>query len=250
VKGLLFLFALPCCAIAAEKLAIAAAANLIYALEPLHEEFKRANSDLAIALNTGASGNLVAQIQNGAPFDVFLSADVEYPQHLVKRGAAEEKSFCVFARGRLVLWTTQPGVGVSSIKDVMQNPSVVRVAVANRQTAPYGRAAEEALKKLGLWEIAAPKLVTGENITQTAQFVETGNAGAGFVSLSLVVSPRLKDRGKWLLVPDELHSPLDHAGVITKRGATNPAAARYFAFLRSPAAREIFERFGYTVPKQ
>lgn len=235
---------------AAEKLAVAAAANLIYALEPLHEEFKKANPDVAIALNTGASGNLVAQIQNGAPFDVFLSADVEYPQHLMKSGAAEAKSFTIFVRGRLVLWTTQPGVAVTSIKDVMQNPSVLRVAVANRQTAPYGRAAEEALKKLGLWEIAAPKLVTGENITQTAQFIETGNASAGFVSLSLVVSPRLKERGKWLLVPEDLHSPLDHAAVITKRGARNPAAVRYLAFLRSPAARDIFERFGYTVPKQ
>jgi molybdate transport system substrate-binding protein len=248
LKYIFLLLIGPLSAFAQTKLSVAAAANLIYALESLHAEFKKAEPGIELSVNTGASGNLVAQIQNGAPFDVFLSADVDYPQELIKRGAADAKSFTTFAIGRLVLWTTRPNLALPSIEAAVRNGTVQKLAIANVRTAPYGRAAAEAMKRLGVWVEAEPKIITGENITQTAQFVETGNADAGFVAMSLVISSRLKDQGRWLEVPPELYSPLEHAGVITKRGSSNPAAARYLAFLHSPAARTIFERYGYRVP--
>ena len=117
------------------------------------------------------------------------------------------------------------------------------------ETAPYGRAAKEALVKLGVWTSVEPKVVTGENITQTAQFVETGNADAGFVAMSLVLSPKLKTKGVWIEVPSELYAPLDHGAVITKHGRDNAAAKRYLLFLHSAEAKEIFARFGYRVPE-
>ncbi len=232
------------------SVSIAAAANLVYALDALNAAFAKVAPELKVTSATGASGNLVAQIKNGAPFDIFLSADVEYPQALVKAGQADAKTLTTFATGRLVLWTTRPATAVAlkSIPETVRDPAVQKLAIANRDTAPYGRAAQQTLEKLGAWADAQPKLVTGDNITQTAQFVETGSADAGFVALSLVMSPKLKDRGRWLEVPANLHAPLDHAAVITLHGATNPAAKRYLDFLRSEPAKKIFRDFGYAVP--
>ncbi|HEY0968321.1 MAG TPA: molybdate ABC transporter substrate-binding protein [Opitutaceae bacterium] len=232
----------------AATLSVAAAANLVYALDELNAAFRQSAPDVTLTSATGASGNLVAQIGNGAPFDIFLSADLDYPRALIRDGHAVPESLVTFATGRLVLWTTQSGINVSSLAAVTADPAVRRIAIAQIETAPYGRAARQALEKEGLWTSIQPKLVTGENITQTAQFVETGNADAGLVALSLVLSPRLKDQGRWTEVPASLYTPLDQGAVITKRGAANPAAARYLAFLRGPEARKILERFGYGVP--
>ena len=244
----LLFFLLPLSATAAEKLSIAAAANLVYALEALNAEFRKAEPATEVTVVTGASGTLVAQIQNGAPFDVFLSADLEDPEKLVSLGLADRASLTPFAVGRLVLWTTRPGVDVSSVAAVVRDPQTQKIAVANLTTAPYGMAAREALTRLGLWAEAEPKIVIGENITQTAQFVETGNADAGFVAMSLVLSPRLANQGRWQEVDAALHSPLTQGAVITLRGERNPASARFLRFLRGPEARVIFERFGYRVP--
>ncbi|MGH7957717.1 MAG: molybdate ABC transporter substrate-binding protein [Opitutaceae bacterium] len=245
----LLLFLIPFSAVAADKLSIAAAANLIYALESLKAEFKKTEPATNVTVVTGASGNLVAQIQNGAPFDVFLSADVEYPEKLVSLGMADARSFTKFAVGRLVLWSTRPQVDVSSVPRLVRDPKIQKIAVASMTTAPYGKAAREALTKLGLWQEAESKIVIGENITQAAQFVETGNADAGFVAMSLVLSPKLKDRGRWQEIDADLYSPLEQAAVITKKGESNPAAARFLRFLRGPEARAIFERFGYRLPE-
>ena len=233
---------------AAESVSVAAAANLVYALDALNAEFKKSAPDVAVTTATGASGGLVAQIKNGAPFDVFLSADLDYPRALVAANQADAKSLATFATGRLVLWSTRPGVEVKSVADTVRNPAVKKIAIANRDTAPYGRAAQQALEKLGVWTDAQPKLVVGENITQTAQFVETGNADIGFVALSLVLAPNLKERGRWLEVPAELYAPLDHGAVLTNRGAANPAARKYLEFLTSEAAKKILRAFGYGVP--
>ena len=242
------LLLLPLSAAAADKLSLAAAANLIYALESLQAAFRKTEPATQVTVVTGASGSLVAQIQNGAPFDVFLSADLEYPEKLVSLGLADAASFTKFAVGRLVLWTTRPGVDVSSVAALVRDPATKKIAVANLTTAPYGQAAREALTKLGLWPEAEAKIVLGENITQTAQFVETGNADAGFVAMSLVLSPRLKDRGRWLEIDAALYAPLEQGAVITRHGAGNPAAARFLRFLRGPEARAVFERFGYRLP--
>lgn len=227
---------------------VAAAANLVYALDALQTAFHTVEPDVDVTIASGASGNLVAQITHGAPYDVFLSADLDYPRALVAAGHAHGPSLTVFARGRLVLWATDPAVPLESIAAVAAHPRVRSVAVANIDTAPYGRAAKQALEKLGLWRALSPRLVVGETVSQTAQFVESGSADAGFVALSLVLSPRLQSRGRWLAVPEDLYAPLTQAAVLTRRGESNPAAARYLAFLRSEAAREVFIRFGYALP--
>jgi molybdate transport system substrate-binding protein len=229
-------------------LAIAAASNLVYALDALDAEFARTNPSVKLTSMTGASGSLVAQIRNGAPYDVFLSADLEFAQKLIQGGGASASSLRTFAIGRLVLWTTEAGLDVGSIADVVRNPAVRKIAIANPASAPYGLAAMQTLEKLHLQEAAESKLVRGENISQTAEFVETGNADAGFVALSLVLSPKLKDHGHWTEVPAELYAPLGQAAVLTLRGASNPAAQAYLDFLGSPVAAKILEQFGYRLP--
>jgi molybdate transport system substrate-binding protein len=246
--SILLLF-LPLAAFAGDKLFIAAAANFVYVLDPLNVQFRKLEPDTEVTVTTGSSGNLVAQITNGAPYDLFLSADMSFPEALIKSGYGEKESLTRFAVGRLVLWTTKPGLKLSSVANTVRSPAVQKLAIANVETAPYGRAAKEALVKLGVWTSVEPKVVTGENITQTAQFVETGNADAGFVAMSLVLSPKLKTKGVWIEVPSELYAPLDHGAVITKHGRDNAAAKRYLLFLHSAEAKEIFARFGYRVPE-
>jgi molybdate transport system substrate-binding protein len=235
-------------AVGADRVAVAAAANLIYVLEPLDAAFALADPGVVITREIGASGNLVAQIAQGAPYDVFLSADLEFPQKLVAAGAADGPSLVTFAVGRLVLWTLRPGLSLPSVEAVVRNPAVARIALANPRAAPYGRAAEEVLARLGVEAVARPKLVFAENISQTAQYVASGNVDAGFVALSLVRSPKLPDRGRWLEIPSSLHAPLAQGAVLTRRGAANPVARRYLNFLHSPAARAILAQFGYALP--
>jgi len=230
-------------------LSVAAAANLVYALDALDAEFAKASPGVTVTSATGASGSLVAQIEHGAPYDVFLSADPDFPRALVRAGRADAGSLTAFAVGRLVLWTTEAGVDVSDIAAAVRSPAVKKLAIANVSTAPFGRAAKEALQKLGAWDDLQPKLVIGENISQTAQFVDTGNADAGFVALSIVISPKLRDKGRWTEVPAGLYGSLEQCAVITAHGSSNPAAARYIAFLQSPAARAILVAFGYGIPR-
>lgn len=232
-----------------EILSIAAASNFTYALEALNAEFKKYSPKTAVVVATGASGSLVAQMRNGAPYDVFLSADLDYPRALIKDGDADEKSLMTFATGRLVLWTTRPAIEMKSIADTVRSPAVKKIAIANADTAPYGRAARAALEKLGAWADAKPKLVTGENISQTAQFVETGSADAGFVSLSVVLAPKLKSKGRWLEVPADLHAPLLHGAILTTHGAKKAAAREFLEFLRTPMAERILKEYGYAPPK-
>jgi len=229
-------------------LSVAAAANLVYALDALDAEFAKAAPDVTVTSATGASGSIVAQIEHGAPYDVFLSADPDFARALVKAGNADAGSLSAFAVGRLVFWTTRPGLDPSDIAATVRSPSVRRLAIANVLTAPFGRAAREALQRLGAWDDAQPKLVVGENISQAAQFVETGNADAGFVALSIVISPKLRGRGRWAEVPAGLYGSLEQCAVITAHGAPNPAAARYMAFLHGPAAQGILKEFGYGLP--
>ncbi len=232
----------------AEKLSIAAASNLTYALDALSAEFRRGNPAVEVTTAVGASGGLVAQIGNGAPYDVFLSADIGFAEALVHAGHADSRSLTPFAVGRLVLWTVKPGLDVSDIAAAVRNPAVRALAVANADTAPYGRAARQALGKLGLWADALPKLVTAEDISQATQFVDTGNADAGFVALSAVLSPGLAGRGRWTEVPADLYEPLTQVAVITTRGSGNPQSSRYIAFLCGDSARRILAKFGYAAP--
>lgn len=235
---------------AAENLTVAAAANFVFALDDLHAAFAEAEPAVGLTISTGSSGGLATQIWNGAPFDVYLSADLDYPRSLIAAQAAVADSLRVFAVGRLVLWTTTPRVELDSIADTVQAPAVRHLAIANTETAPYGRAAREVLTHLDLWDALQRKIVFGESVSQAAQYVETGNAQAGLVALSLLMSPQLKERGRWLEVPPELYAQLEHGVIITAHGADNPAAKRFVDFLSSEPAREVLQRFGYQVPPE
>ena len=232
---------------AADSVSIAAAADLVFCLDELDATFKQAHPGADLKVASGSSGNFTTQIKNGAPFDVFLSADMSYPRDLVKAGLADEKSLTQYAVGRLVFWTARPeSVDVTRGLAILASPEPVRkLAVANPDHAPYGRAAKEALQHEKLWDAVQPRVVLGENIAQTAQFVETGNADAGLVALALVLSPRLAKVGRWQEIPVDFYGKLEQGVVLTNAGAKNPLARAYLEFLRSPEARRVFDRYGF-----
>ena len=232
---------------AAETVSIAAAADLTYCLDELNTAFKTAHPDADLKVSAGSSGNFTTQIKNGAPFEVFLSADMSFPRELVKAGLADESTLTLYAVGRIVLWTAHSEtVDVTQGFALLRKPGAVKkLAVANPDHAPYGRAAKEALQHEKLWDEVQSRIVLGENIAQTAQFVETGNADAGFVALSLVLSPKLSKVGKWWEVPADTYNRLEQGAVLTKQGAGNPLARAYIEFLRSDEARAIFDRYGF-----
>ena len=237
---------------AEQALSVPAAADLTYCLDDLNGSFKRSHPEADIKVSTGSSGNFATQIKNGAPFEVFLSADSGYPRDLIKAGLADEKSLTIYAVGRLVLWTAHPeAVDVTKGLEILRRDEPVRkLAVANPDHAPYGRAAKQALEHDGLWEVVQPRIVLGENIAQTAQFVATGSADAGIVALSLAVAGKLSKIGKWQEIPTDKYAPLEQAVVLTKAGASNPLAGAYLEFLRSPEARTIFDRYGFRLPEK
>lgn len=233
---------------AAESVSIAAAADLTYCLEDINAAFKKAHPGAELKVSTGSSGNFATQIKNGAPFEVFLSADASFPRELIKAGLADENSFSIYAVGKIVLWTSTPDkVDVTKGFDVLKDPNgpVKKLAVANPDHAPYGRAAKEALAHEKLWDAVQPRVVLGENIAQTAQFVETGNADAGLVALSLVLSPKLSKVGKWWEVPVDTYNKLEQGVILTKAGANNALAKAYVEFLKTDEARVIFDRYGF-----
>lgn len=242
---------------AAPTVSLAAASDLISCLDDLNAAFlqienpkSKTENPTTLTVATGSSGNFFAQIKNGAPYDLFLSADLSYPRALIDARLADPASLTPYAIGRLVLWTTRTDLALTDLATTLRDPRVKKLAIANPAHAPYGRAAQQTLDQLGLSADAAPKLVLGENIAQTAQFVQTGHADAGLVAFSLVLSPHLREPGRWLEIPVSLHAPLEQAAVLTTRGAANPAAVRYLAFLSSPSARTIFHRFGFQLPAE
>lgn len=248
---LVLAIALPACAQvqSTETISIAAASDLVHCLEELNAAFKQAHPQGDLKASIGSSGNFFAQIQNGAPFDVFLSADVQYPQALIKAGLADSSSMAIYAIGRIVLWTVKPDLEVSRGLQILRDTKVQKFAIANPEHAPYGRAAKAALEHYKLWQPLQAKIVLGDNIAQTAQFVQTGNVDAGIVALSFVVSPKLANTGKFYEIPEDAYARLEQAAVLTKHGTNNPLAETYLAFIRSAEARTIFNRYGFRLPK-
>jgi molybdate transport system substrate-binding protein len=240
------LLALPA---AAEQLLVAAASDLSYCIDELAAAFRKESPDTDLKVSLGASGNFYAQIRNGAPHEVFLSADMEYPAQLAKLGAADGATLTPYAVGRLALWTLDPKLDPAQGLALLRDPRVQRVAIANPDTAPYGRAAKAALVRDGLLDAVTPKLVIGENIAQTAQFVQSGNAQAGIVSYSALRSPKLAGVGRHYLVPEAGMAPIEQGAIVTRAGAANPQALRFVRFLGTPAARAIFERHGFGLPR-
>jgi len=228
-------------------LTIAAAANLADVIEVLDASFVQQNPNAAVKVTTGSSGNFYAQIKSGAPFDVFISADMDFPRKLIADGDAQTDSLLLYAVGRLALWSTNPAVDVSNGLLCLTQPQVHKIAIANTETAPYGRAAKATLESTHLWKPLQSELVFGESISQAAQFVQTGNADVGFVAYSTLKSPKLAGVGQFWLVPLSAHPPLEQGAVITQHGGKNPLSAKYLAFLKSANARAIFGHYGYSM---
>ncbi len=230
-------------------LTVAVAANLKPAFEEIAARFQARNPGVEVRPTYGASGTFFAQLANGAPFDLFLSADAEYPARVVEKGLADGKAFA-YAQGRLVVWVPAgspvdlDGRGLAALLD----PAVRKIAIANPDVAPYGRAAREALERAGLLAALQPRLVTGQSVAQAAQFAESGSAQAAFLPLSLARTPPLSERGRSWEVPSASHSPIEQAGVLL-RAAREPALARAFvALLTGDEGRVILERGGYGLP--
>jgi len=229
--------------------AVAAASDLEPVLQALRPTFERDHPGIRLRITYGSSGAFFAQLQSGAPFDVFLSADVIYPRKLAEAGLAAPEDVFVYARGRLAIWVSKRSpidvqtLGVGSAV----HPAARRVAIANPRHAPYGRAAEAALQAAGLLERVRPRLVFGENAAQAAQFVHTGAADLGFIPMSLALSPALKDQGRVLEVPLGAYPPLEQGGLLLSSARQAEAARAFRAFLLSaPAAAEL-RRFGFLV---
>ncbi|WP_374468708.1 molybdate ABC transporter substrate-binding protein [Phenylobacterium sp.] len=221
---------------------VAVAANFTEPARVIAERF-RARTGHTAALSFGSSGQFYAQIVNGAPFEVFLSADVDRPQKAEAEGLTVAGTRFTYASGRLVLYSRTPGL-VDGRGEVLRRGRFGKLAVADPRAAPYGRAAVETLRALGAYERAAPRLVQGASITQTYQFVQSGAAELGFVALSQVIAGRGGSR--WL-VPETLHAPIHQQAVLLRSGAANPAARAFLQFLRTPEARQIIRRYGYEV---
>lgn len=237
-------FALPAAIANAAETSVAVAANFTEPATEIAALFAAETGHSAV-LSFGASGQFYTQITQGAPFQVFLSADAERPAKLVAEGLGVEGSVFTYAIGELVLWSADAALVTGP--DTLTDGHFEKIAIANPESAPYGRAAVQTMEKLGLGEALAPKLVQGNNISQTLQFVETGNAELGFVALSQVAA---KDAGSRWVVPGDLHDPILQDAVLLQTGADNEAARAFLEFLRGPQATEVIERFGYAMVRE
>jgi molybdate transport system substrate-binding protein len=230
--------------------AVAAAADLKFALPEVIAGFERAHPDIKVEVSYGASGNFFAQLSNRAPFDIFFSADVDYPRRLVAAGLADKDSEFVYAVGHLVVWVPKESaldlekLGARALLD----PSVRKVAIANPRTAPYGRAAEAALKSLGVYDGVKDRLVLADNVAQAAQWAETGAADAGVFALSLALAPTFRDKGRSWQVPLDAYPRLEQGGVILSWARDREAAEALRAYVNGAEGRAVLRRFGFLLP--
>jgi molybdate transport system substrate-binding protein len=230
---------------------ITVAADMSAALPELVAAYTKKTGQ-TVKLSFGASGNLTNQIRNGAPFDIFFSADEQYPQQLVTEGLALKDTLYRYAIGRLVLWVANdspldlPKLGIQALLD----PSVKKISIANPAHAPYGRAAEAALRHFGIYDQVSSRLVLGENVSQAAQFVESGNAQAGLIALSHALAPALKDKGRYWTVPLDAYPTLNQAAVVLSRSKKQDAARKFLEFVHSPEATSLLTSYGFSLPAE
>lgn len=230
----------------AEKITVAAAADLKFAMDEIVATFQQTHPADQVDVIYGSSGKFHTQIQQGAPYDLYFSADIAFPRALVKAGFGAS-DVQPYAFGRIVLWSTSLDATKMTLAS-LADPKIARVAIANPKHAPYGKRAEEALRAAGVWQQVEPKLVYGENIAHTAQFVQTGNAQVGIIALALAVNPELAKRGGYWLIPDDLHEPLEQGYVITKRADGNALAKRFADYMSSQPARAVMTKYGFVLP--
>lgn len=245
---LVLFLALPISAFA-DEITIAAAANVQFALEDLKAEFTK-ETGIKVKSVIGASGNLTSQIENGAPFDVFLSADMKYPNRLFNDGLSVE-SPQAYAYGVLVLWTMKE-LDLSKGIDVLTENEIKKIALADPSVAPYGRQAVNAMKKHHFYPAISSKLVYGESISQANQFITTGAADIGFTAKSVVAASNMKDKGKWIEVDPQSYEPIAQGSIVLKYSRKNhfKEAKAFEDFIFTPPAQEIFKKYGYKIPSR
>ncbi len=234
---------------AAQNLTIAAASDLQAVLPQVVSRFEK-QTGRSVRVTFGSSGNFFTQIQNGAPFDLFLSADIDYPKRLEAASLAEPGTLYEYATGKIVLWAPKGGtVDLQRGLRALLDSRVRHVAIANPAHAPYGRAAVAALRAAGIYENVRAKFVLGENISQAAQFVQSGNAEAGILALSLALSPAMTEAGTYVVVPPDSYPPIQQAAVVIKGSPNKDAARDFLRFLKQPDTVALMRRFGFEVPR-
>jgi molybdate transport system substrate-binding protein len=242
---------IPCARAADREINVAAAADLSSALQEVAADYEK-RAGVAVKLSFGASGALTQQIQNGAPFDIFFSADMDYPRQLIAGGQAEGATLYRYAIGRLVLWVPRDSPLDVEHKgmDVLLDPFVTKISIGNPLHAPYGRAAVAALNHYNLYEKISDRLVLGENISQAAQFVESGNAQVGLVALAHAIAPSMQGKGKYWIVPAEAYPPLDQGVVVISHSAHIQDATAFLEYVKSAEAAAVLRRYGFSLPEQ
>lgn len=233
-----------------QELAVAAASDLNFAFKELATEFEM-STGIHVRLSLGSSGNFFSQIQNGAPFDLYFSADIGYPKKLEDAGLAVPGSLYRYAIGRIVVWApTRSPLAVEKLgMEALLDPSIKRIAIANPKHAPYGRAAVAAMQHFKVHDHVKDKLVFGENISQAAQFVESGASDIGIIALSLALAPVMKEAGKYWEVPANVHPSLEQGAVILKSSTNQEAAGRFLEFIKGVHGQEVMKRYGFTLPR-
>lgn len=231
----------------AQIITVAAAADLRFAMDELKNEFRKSNPEISIDVIYGSSGNLYQQIVNQAPFNVFFSADISYPKKLDSLNLTLSKPK-LYAIGHLVLWSTRPEI--SNTIESLKNMEVKSIAIANPRVAPYGKRAVECLKYYHLYDQVKDKIVEGENVSQAAQFVLTGNAEAGLIALSLALSPEMTGKGSCFIIDEKSYAKLEQAYVIIKKSETSKDVIKFIQFIETEKARMIFGKYGFTLPDE
>jgi molybdate transport system substrate-binding protein len=227
---------------------MAAASDLNFALKDLVAEYEKKTGN-HVKLSLGSSGNFFSQIQNGAPFDLYFSADIGYPKKLEEAGLIMPGSLYPYAVGRIVLWTGHgSNLDLSKGLESLRGPTIKKIAIANPKHAPYGRAAVAAMQYFKVYDQVKDKLILGENISQAAQFIESGACDAGIIALSLALAPAMKAGGQYWEIPAHAHPPLEQGAVILKQSKNPEAARQFLEFIKGSQGQEIMTRYGFTLP--
>ncbi len=229
---------------------VAAAADLNFAFEDIIAAFRESHPEITVKVSYGSSGNFYRQLTEGAPFDLFFSADTDYPRRLVDQGVASKESEFTYAVGHIVLWVPHASrIDVQKLRrEALLDPAVKQIAIANPEYAPYGRAARKALKALGVYDQVKQRIVQGKNVAQAAQYVQTGAADLGVISLSQAVAPPLREKGRYWRIPQKYYPRIEQGGVILKDTRDREAAETLKAFVLGEKGRAILRRYGFTLP--
>jgi molybdate transport system substrate-binding protein len=233
----------------AEDITIAAASDLNFVFRELVTEYEKSTGD-RVRLSLGSSGNFYAQIQNGAPFDLYFSADIAYPRKLEEAGLTVPGSLYLYAIGRIVLWTGKDSrLDLSKGLEILRQPTIKKIAIANPKHAPYGRAAVAAMEHAQVYDRVKDKLVLGENISQAAQFIESGAADVGIIAMSLALAPLMQAAGQYWEIPADAHPPIEQGAVILKGAKNQERAKAFLSFVQGAEGQTMMKRYGFVIPR-